>query len=160
MLAAKSNAGYGAQPLPSERDNEIGALLLTVQDPERLEEFLAPLTGEHVQVLVCFAERMATLAVRQQDRTFLNLGLVATVLAGLATSSKDALLVLPLQWDAASRLGLSPDQVFREIGARLGLRAATFLEAFLGRSATDKSISSMGYRAELAGEEFRYVRDW
>ena len=75
-----------------------------------------------------------------------------------AHDSRDALLVLSLLNDAAVKVGNLPKAIFNEIDALFG--ESSFLSDFLGRSAEDKSIDSMGYEESKNEEGFLYVRTW
>lgn len=142
-------------PLPSSRDHQIKALLGRSEPAE----LLALIKPQHWDGLCVFAERMAALAVRLDDRPTLRLGLVAAALAGLG-ESRDPLTLLPLFYDAALKVGADPEALFDQVSAEVGGAAAEILKSFPGRPAEDRSLSAMGYREAKDEDGFRYLRTW
>lgn len=156
-LLPAENHGYLSLPIPAPRDAEIADLLATTP----AAKLAAKLGAEvHWPVLRAYAERMASLAVRERDPQALRRGLLALALAGLGSGSLDALAELPLFHDAAGRLDEDPAPLFRSVGEIAGGGAAATLESFLARSAEDRSLAAMGYEAGRDEGGFRYQRTW
>ena len=154
LLKRENNLGYGLKELPSQRDDELRALIESSTPAE-----LAPAIRHDMHpVLRVFAERAASLAVRTGDASWLKIGLVALTLADL--ESRESLLILPLYVDSARGLNFETRLLFGTVGNLFGGAAANSLQAFLGRSPQDRSLDSMGYSSEGEGRNFRYKRTW
>lgn len=153
ILSSAQNHGYLPLPIPAPRDAEIDDLLASTPVSALAAE-------EHWPVLRAYAERMASLAVRERDPEILRRGLVALGLAGLGQGSADALTELPLFHDGAERIGEDAGRLFRSVGAELGGAVEAAVEAFLARSPEDRSLDAMGYRAGHDAGGFRYQRTW
>ena len=107
------------------------------------------------------AERLASLAVRTGRREHLERALLAIALAAQGTADwRDVLVVTPLPWDAAQRIGLDPAPLYEEVAAIAPQQGAAFLREFVQRRDENKTIEVMGYTTEEGAEGFRYVRTW
>ena len=157
-LALKS--AYYQKPIPCEIDDEISDIFvdLSAHDQNNIELIADSVSGDTGHVLGLYAERMASLAVRENSIEHVKHGLIALLIYEKAHDSRDALLVLSLLHDAAVKVGNLPKAIFNEIDALFG--ESSFLSDFLGRSAEDKSIDSMGYEESKNEEGFLYVRTW
>jgi len=113
---------YFGLPLPSEVDGHFAAVVAAfVDSDERFRTSLGQsLTRVQSELLMAFAIRMASLAVREDAATRLRVGLLATALASRVPDPdwRDFALQLPPIEDAASRLGESTRSAFAE-AARL-----------------------------------------
>lgn len=157
VLEAERNAGYGLQPVPASRDRDIETLLRAEMSAGGLGRLRMLIDDRHESTLQAFAERMATLAVRERSEIRVELGLVALSLAGLGRGAREAIMVLALLFDAARRVGASPDRVLVEAAVTLGNDTCTAVHAFLTRSETDKSLASMGFRFGSDADGPRYL---
>jgi hypothetical protein len=119
-------------------------------------------TEPHVPTLRGYAERMASLAVREGSSEPAVLGLTALALAMEVETLdvRDSLLILPLLYDALVRVGAAPEKTFEEV-AELDLgRGSDLVRAFFRRAPENRSITSMGYRVGSDSDGFRYERTW
>jgi hypothetical protein len=157
ILDPSQNEGYLDERLPSARDREILDLISGAGKNGRLRELSAHLSGNHVPVLLAFAERMAALAVRNRDPEMIRRGLLAACLTFAVGDRRDALLVLPLLWRSAERLLLDPASEFAAVSDDLGCDE---LSQFARRDPEDRSIESMGYVESQDDDGFRYERTW
>jgi len=164
LLAVREqdSIGYGGRALPCELDSSISALLNAFIAATPLERQRLGLQVDDTlsRLLIVFAERMASLAVRLVSRANLFLGLVALAAEGWKADPRDDLTVLSLLHDAAVRIGSDPRENFQEVVPYTTKAIADALERFLTRSAQDKSIEAMGYRAGVRIDGFRYERTW
>ena len=161
-LFTKLNIDYAKMPLPSDIDSQISLLVrswLTLEEPARIAA-LARVSEEHTYLLIGYSARMATLAVREHEAEYILLGLVALGLDGWCGDWRNNALVVPLHYDAARRIGLSPDHIFEEAASVLPSSPADFLRSFLHRTEEDKSIEAMGYSVSADANGFLYVRLW
>ncbi|MHB1552238.1 MAG: hypothetical protein ACYDEU_08015 [Vulcanimicrobiaceae bacterium] len=160
-LKAENNHGYGTLPIPSQRDAEISSLLrawLNLDESSR-NAALSQIPEEHRFTLLGYSERMASLAVRDREKEYIVLGLLALGLDGWRGDWRDNATLVCLHYDAAQRIGLAPSSVFDEAAKLLPQKPAQALKSFLRRSAEDKSLATMGYLAG-ADDGFRYKRTW
>lgn len=158
ILSPDRNLGYLPKPIPTERDREIGELLLSAVASQRVARLRHCLNEGSEAVLRAFAERMASTSVRSNDPAQLRLGLIALLLSWGRADSRDALTVLPLFHDAILRLSLDSSEFIESVRQVVGDRLAEPFVDFLKRS--DKSLASMGYSEGADKDGFRYVRNW
>ena len=159
-LTAKRNVGYGPQPIPVERDREIEEFLRNALTEGSIAGLRTLLERQHEQTLRAFAERMATLALRENSIARIEVGLVALCLGGLERGARDALVVMPLLLDATNRIGEPIEHVLLAAVERLGDSAKEPVAAFLARQDADRSLSAMGFALSSDTDGPRYVRFW
>lgn len=161
-LKVANNHGYGALPIPSQRDEQIGKLLRAWMSLDEMSRHaaVAGLPEEDRLTLLAYSERMATLAVRNSDKSALVLGLVALGLDEWRYDWRDNVILLCLHHDAALRIGVCPAELFEDVSQLLPHVPADGLRSFLQRSEEDKSLRAMGYVADCDDSGFRYRRTW
>lgn len=148
-------AGYLAMPIPNDLDAAIVAAVSVLR--------WSPLRGNPKvsdsgkDVLLAFAERSATRAVREHSVDFVRSALLAVLLGGLIDGDRDALVVMSLIDDAAARTGTSIEDLAPAAIAAVGPSARTCLDAWIGRSPGARALSAMGYSTAGQGSGFRYV---
>ena len=159
-LERASDTTYVTHPIPTEIDEGIARVLagLSSCDEADLELVADGLAVAHARVLNLFAERMASLAVRQNNPDPVRRGLTALLIAARAEDIREILLVLSLLHDAAIKVLGSAESIFGEVSSAIG--GAAFLRDFLERSEKDKRIEAMGYEESETAEGFLYVRTW
>lgn len=153
-------SAYYKHPIPSEIDKNITEALTSLGkcDEKQLNVIAGQVTGDNSRVLGLYAERMASLAVRERNPDRLRQGLLGLLIYSRAEDSRDVLLVLSLLHDAAVRLGKDPKEIFDEVGSIAG--GADLLRDFLARNEEDKSIDAMGYEETMSEDGFLYKRTW
>jgi len=156
------NHGYGSLPIPAIRDEEITELVSkwsALDDSERMQA-LASITTRQVWTLLAYSERMASRAVRERDRGWIRLGLIAQGLVVWHDDWRDNVQLLSLHYDACRRVSVSPDHLFTDISTLFPPDFGVVFTAFLKRRPEDRSIDAMGYREGADGEGFLYERNW
>jgi len=153
---------YWKSPLPNPIDREIGELLkvwmaLSVDDRR---DSAARISQFQADVLLRYGERMASLAVREHNEEFIFLGLAAIGVHDWRFDYRENLLIVPLHYDAAERIGADPDAIFERAALCLYGNSASGLRSFLGRTPHDKTIGVMGYVVDSDEQGFRYRRTW
>jgi hypothetical protein len=153
---------YGPSALPSELDEEVGLFVgnLLAHGPEAVRSAIIQRSDQGCGVLQAFAERMASLAVRRNDRALLTRALVAIVVGGLITHReaimhREALLVVPLIDNSARRLGFDRVSLFDGASLVLGEPGSVVLAQLLRRPPHD--ISEMRFEESADEGGFRYL---
>ncbi len=180
-LDPSANAGYLHWPLPGPRDDEIRDLVAALVGAGpggagpggavaggsgtaggvAAGSPAAGLSGEHATVLSAFAERMATLAVRQGATEPLTPGLHAAAVAlAAADDRRDVLPVLALLYRAAELTGADPRAAFAGAARDLPPAIADPVLGFAARSHEDRSLDAMGYVERHDPTGFRFDRAW
>jgi hypothetical protein len=104
-----------------------------------------------------YAERMASLAIREGQEELVFLGLIALALAYRHGDYRDCLVRLAPLEDAATRLVGSPDATFRKAAKLLEPSlAGQVIDLWLMRKPHDRSLKAMGYVAGADPDGFRY----
>lgn len=160
LLRLALESAYYQLPISCELDNEISDILvnLSMYDQKEMELIADSISGDDARVLGLFAERMASLAVRQKSIEPIKCGLFALLIYARTEDPRDVLLVLSLLHDAVEKVGDIPNTIFNEAGALF--RGSPLLSDFLNRSEEDKSIDAMGYKESNNEDGFLYVRTW
>ena len=161
-LMDRNNQPYGLLPIPSQRDAEITSLLhawMTMDEPSR-KAALTQITDAQRWTLLAYSERMATLAVRNEGREHILMGLLALGLDGWRGDWRDNAVIICLHYDATKRIDVPAETVFAEAAKWLPAKVADALQSFLARSDEDKSLAAMGYVAGADAYGFRYQRTW
>lgn len=149
---------YWRERIPNEIDQEISARLReirarTLGERELLVNLVTP---ENAGVLIGYADRMATLAVRTLDEDVVQLGLWAFVLAWREIGDpRDALRCLAPLYDAATRIGPGAG-LFEAVAAQAPSDIASVLIQFVGRSDLADILSLMGFAVTDDEDGFRY----
>jgi hypothetical protein len=109
---------------------------------------------------LAYAQRMAEQAVCANDPDMLRRGLVAVAIEGFRYDRRETIPVLSLLCHSAMKIGADPVALFREASDVSTPEVKREMMSFVNRAPEDKRISAMGYREDLSGTGFRYVRDW
>lgn len=161
-LASDRTHGYGRRPIPDAVDSEVRGLVngLRDADPGTRDALLSLMTEHHGSVLLAFAERMASLAVRSRDPQFLRDGLGALAFGSRLVDSREAVLILSLVYRSLEKLGMDATGLF---AGAIGLGDESFdacVRAFPSRDKKDRAIKAMGYTEGRDRDGFRYSRTW
>ena len=152
---------YGPAPLPDPRDEAPRRFVDALGDESQVRSAVPHLDADRAGTLAAFAERMASLAVRRQDRRALQAGLIAAALALPHNDPRDTLPALSLLYRAAEMIvGADPVTEFETAARRVGDPLAGPLRGFLSRNAEDRSIAAMAYTEGDDRDGFRFVRTW
>lgn len=158
-LASEYTHGYGPTPIPNQIDKEIEFLIDAVtKDTEA--KILPEMNETHGFVLLAYAERMASLAVRENDVDILSRGLTSLSIASKLVYIKEVLPVLALLYHSASKLGIDLLELLSALNLDDDDELTPYIKRFPNRSTEDRSIQAMGYVEGDDGGGFRYVRTW
>ncbi|PZS29768.1 MAG: hypothetical protein DLM59_12275 [Pseudonocardiales bacterium] len=151
-------AGYGLAPFPDPRDAEINFYLAGVRavGAEEVQAAITEVSVRGRQVLLAYAERSASIAVRNNVPDRLIRALIALVIGGLTQNALEALMRTALVEDAARRLRAEPADVFAAAADLVGEMGAFALKLWLGRRPEDRTPEVMGFTVTGDGLTFRY----
>ncbi|HVW24903.1 MAG TPA: hypothetical protein VHC69_06005 [Polyangiaceae bacterium] len=154
--------GYGPREIPCELDETVAALVdaFVATDVVARRRIIAAGDDMLSRILLVFAERMASLSMREVSTGPLFRGLVAAIADGWVLDVRENVSALSLLHDACVRLGRNPDEEFDRVRAYASAKVAEGLTRFLARKPEDKAIKAMGYRAGADADGFRYERTW
>src|SRR4051794_22150863 len=96
---------YAAESLPSSTDDHLRVFVAS----EGAADDRTLLTPEAEWVLILFASRMASLAVREHSEAHVRAGLTALALIQGQVDLRDAIIYLSTLYDAANRIGSDAD---------------------------------------------------
>ncbi len=160
LLNHALESSYFKQPLNSEIDQklkkEISALRLITK--KELDLLFKKISCNESRILGLFAERMASIAVRNHDITLVKYGLYALLIYSQTEDPRDVILVLSLLYDAADKISEHAKETFESVISET--KEEKLLRNFLKRNDEDKSIESMGYKESKDKDGFLYVRTW
>lgn len=159
----ENNRGYVDVPIPSARDQELGAYLgeLARGGPAAAAGAARLVGPAYTATFVAYAERMASLAVRLASVAPARLGVLAIGLCwSRAADVRTAIPVLGVLFDGIRRAGGDPREIFREVAELGPPDAAPVLRDFLGRVDLDEIAEEMGFSARQDRDGFRYRRNW
>jgi hypothetical protein len=162
--ALRAMPGYLQQPIPNQTDREIDALIAAIErmDPIARSTAVKGIRSAHTAMLLCYAERMAILAVRTQNVREVEKGIIAAGLACRAAPDlREVLVKLGVLWDACLRSGGDGEREFRAAAELVPTEGAKTLVAFASRADLDGILDAMGYTvgSDSAGQ-FEYKRLW
>jgi hypothetical protein len=150
------------QPFPTDLDEAISDLIGRFVDADRGErlqfwEMLQP-TREQSQVLLAYAERMATQALRQADVALIREGLIAVQLEGKRDDWRETIISLTLLYDAITRLHAPAADMFHRV-AKLApkLEVSESIRKYSQRAPANRTIESMGYELRMSGQGVAYM---
>ena len=160
ILRKAIDSEYFKQPIPSEIDDKINEILVMfcAYNQVQMKSIINGIVGDSARVLGLFAERMASLSVRENYILRVKQGLLGLIIYSSTVDPRDVLTVLSLLHDAANKITGNPKDIFKEVTSIY--IDADFLIDFLNRSDEDKSIDAMGYEESKCEEGFVYKRTW
>jgi hypothetical protein len=162
-LRADNLAGYGHSRMPNSVDESVVRFLDEYRDasPEIQERLRSSLTPDYSAGLLAFVERMAVLAVRENNPDRVLYGLLAIALEDFRVDQREDLLVLSLLLNSAIRIKADPDALFNQAAASARKPVAEALLQFLKNNKKKKKIvEQMGYKETMTAEGFDYTRTW
>ena len=162
LLSSPQSDGYLQRKLPCELD----ALATNIVDDyikgtdKEKSAILANFGPNQSFAWLAYAERMASLAVRELSRLILFRGLIALIIEGFKLDARENILVLSLLNHSASKIKIDASVLFEE-AARLAPEATAMqFRCFLNRSPDQKNIKVMGYEEQDCEGGLLYLRNW
>jgi hypothetical protein len=167
-LAEADSAGrhdpYLVQPFPTPLDEALDAVVAGFRALSGADRSLwkaaLPFGQSDSQILLTYAVRMATQALREGSASCITNGLLAHLIEGERDDWRENVIVLTLLFDAAKKLGVEPLPLFDGAASLApGDAAAETLQDFRKRKPEVLTIESMGYRTAMSSQGIRYEPD-
>jgi hypothetical protein len=141
--------GWFRGPLPAPFDQTVAKVVDSYigGDEEERAQLLEGLDTDRSWMLAGYAERAASVAVHERSPEPLVRGLVAIGLAATQLYEKEVLILLPLFWRSAERIGVDGALLFTSAADLLGDAAPEpdWIRAFPDRDERGRSLGAMGY---------------
>jgi hypothetical protein len=147
FLAEQNRLNYYRAPLPDEVDQRLADVCrrYLAATADQRQQFLDQIESKQRALLALFGHRAATLAMRQEERTWLRLGLLGAALAHVETAERpQATVSLAVYHHVARRLGVNTVDLFDEIAACVPEEMAHLLRQFGRRG--DVRLAKFGWR--------------
>ena len=153
--------GYPEPFLPCDRDERISTLVKLFINGTNLDRrHIWQSVDWHLSGAVTgFAERMASLAVREKSRERIVEGLVALIIEDYFCDWRDNLRRVAPLYDAAKKIGLDPNALFLEVAGQFKSSVAVSLRQFTERSPQDQSLEAFAYSESADADGFIYKND-
>lgn len=152
--------GYGPSSIPNQIDEEVELLLESFGESREEGIVLEDMTEVHGFVLLAYAERMASEAIRQHSADVLAKGMKALTIGGKLVYGKEVLPVLALMDNSARKLGVASLELLCDLSREDDGELLRSVQNFSKRSNEDRSIQAMGYSEGQDQGGFRYRRNW
>lgn len=152
---------YYAEPIPSTTDERLRLIVDKFSRGTAVEhaQFQSELAPEHRSLFGIYGHRAATLAVRQNDRTWLFSGLLGAVIANYIIPPKRNVDVsLAIYHHCAQKIDASPAELFAQAADYAQPDFADNLLQF-GRRA-DVTLKKFGWKEQKTPEGIRYKFSW
>ena len=152
--------GYPHQPIPSENDDDVRALLdaYVAADPDGRAYILEHMKGASAEVVECYSERLAVAAVRSESTAPLPVGLLCVGMTLGLVDTPDSNFGMSKLDHSARLLGVDLADFVGDVAELLPENGRTFIERWLTRDDRGpRLIKSMGYATEGTGPGFTYV---
>lgn len=160
VLSNLAETGYAPRRVPGERDQEIADLVSQVRTTEEFSSVATGLNLVTARILLAFAARTASYAVRIQDPAWIRYGLMAAQLALKQEDAREIIVIYSILYRGLELLDIDRIATFVEVAGWAPPDIRDFTIKFTQRDPQDKSIAAMGY-VEGSGEDgFDFVRTW
>lgn len=149
---------YYKSPIPGELDNKVSQFINLFLNADNIDrrKILRMVDERLSSLLISFAERMASLGVREKSVERIRTGLVALLIEDHFGDWRDSLMRLSPLYHAAGKIGANPDEVFLEVAGLITNSAAISMKEFTARSPDDRSLQAFSYQESTDEDGFRY----
>ena len=150
--------GYLGLPIPAAEDQVVTDFLdsSVAAGPAEIIRLTTEASRDGRDVLLAYAERAATLAVRLRDRGAVIRALIAVEIGGLSYGSRQALITMSLIDRACRIIGCDFEDALEEAARKVGHPGTLAFATWLTRSAEDRAIEAMGYGEGQDVDGFRF----
>jgi hypothetical protein len=155
---------YLLEPFPTALDDALDAVVSRFQAMSERErrswKASLAMTQRDSQILLTYAARMATQALREASTDRIVRGLVAHLIEGERDDWRENVIVVTLLFDAGRKLQANPLDLFQAVASlEPGEPASDTLVGFRKRRPEVLTIESMGYRTAMTAQGVRYEPD-
>lgn len=136
--------GYG-KGLPNKLDDDfisLAQLYINGTNKQR-QEIRDSISDDMLLLVIGFSDRMAIIAERKQDKTYLNYALVAHSIENFRYDFRENVFRLALVNHVCEKLNCNPSEIFQFIASISTTDASKRLLGFLGRPPETKSLKAM-----------------
>jgi hypothetical protein len=134
-------------PLPAPFDDAVAKVVDAYIGGDEAERtaIIDAIDDDRAWTLSAYAERTASFAVHERSPEPLIRGLVAIGLAATELYHKELLILLPLFWRSAERVGVDGGLLFTSAADLVGDDAPNWLRVFPERDERGRSLGVMGF---------------
>lgn len=157
FLSEQERLDYYLAPLPGGADQRLAHVCrrYLAATADQRQQFLDQIEPEQRALLALFGHRAATLAMRQEDRTWLRLGLLGAALANYDTAERRGIAIsLAIYHHVARQLAVNTVDLFDEIADCVQGNLAPLLRQFGRRG--DVRLAQFGWRELNTADGVRY----
>ncbi len=154
--------GVGKKPIPDKFDEQFTKLIrwYVDSDPTTRNQFRESISQEHSSYLLGYAERMASYAVRVNDKKYIEYGLAAIAIENYIVDKRDSLTIIPLLYNSLLKLEEDPQSVFLRSASYASEQISRTFLSYAQSNPKDVTIKEMGYVETDTPEGFAYKRTW
>lgn len=152
-LAAEN---YSSYRIPGPCDGDLSSTLAALQTPVDFAEAMPEVDRETAGILLSYAARMASYAVRERSDAWIKYGLIAAQLALAGSDDRDVTVVLSLLFRAGELIDVNVIELFLNV-ARLAPTRGGTVQEFAEREPPFRSIEAMGFREGNDDFGFRFM---
>ena len=152
--------GWFKDPLPTAFDTTVARVVdgYLGADERGRDDIVDAIGIDRARTLSAYAERMASLAVHEKSPDPLIRGLVAIGLAAKEMYDKELVILLPLFWHSAARIGIDGTLLFTSAADLIGAEAPSWIRSFPERDERDRSLEAMHYEEHEEANGLLYRR--
>lgn len=143
VLSRLAETGYAPRRIPGDHDAEIADLMSRVQTAEEFSRIAQDLDLATGRILLAFAARTASYAVRVQDATWIRYGLMAAQLDLTQDDPREILVIYSILYRGLELLKVDPVGTFTEVARQATPEIGNVTVGFAQRDEQDKSIAAM-----------------
>ena len=150
--------GSTVLPLESELQLVVAIQMVKGVSKRDCDEFRQLLNVRDAYSLVIFSVRMAVLAVRKQDSSFLRTGLIGLVLDDGVVDWRDVIVALAIIEDCSARIAINSETVIESVlGLATTQRRSDICTNYLTRPSNMRSVEVLGFCATGENESLSYI---
>src|SRR5262245_30319042 len=156
---AEEHTAFWEELYPHKLDKiiiKLTELYLSASDDERLL-FFNTAGARFSDYLLVFAERMASVGLREKSTKRLLDGLIALIIEdGRGGDLRSNIMRMAPLYDASGKIGIDSDNLFRTAASYSNNEVAKLIRTFHERPPQNKSLRAMGYKEVDSPDGFRY----
>lgn len=146
---------YHRQPMPSELDNELRAIVADFQQlaADEREAFVTALPHPARKLFGIYGHRAATIAVRQEEPSWLRSGLIGTVIANDGIANDSIVTALAVPQHCAIKLKMDLAELFGETAV---YAHPPLSDSLMRASRTPLQLRTLGWKELKTADGLKY----